>query len=160
MVGINIMAAVKQHIEQLAAKEVLEKLGNHIKDSYADVFKLILHIDEMPNKVVCKINLKDSSKTIAMRNYSCPSKFREAWSILIQQHLDAGCIRPSSSAHASPAFLVPKADASNLPPHVNDILADAGCGKIWSKLDMTDSFFHTKMDLESITPPLGCMNGL
>jgi hypothetical protein len=39
-------------------------------------------------------------------------------------------------------------------------LADAGWGKIWSKLDMTDSFFHTKMDPESIrltavTTPLG-----
>jgi hypothetical protein len=33
---------------------------------------------------------------------------------------------------------------------VDDILADAGRGKIWSKLDMTDSFFHTKMDPESI----------
>jgi hypothetical protein len=29
-------------------------------------------------------------------------------------------------------------------------LADAGQGKIWSKLDMINSFFHTKMDPESI----------
>jgi hypothetical protein len=45
-------------------------------------------------------------------------------------------------------------------PCVDDILADAGQGKIWSKLDMTDSFFHTKMDPDSIhltavTTPLG-----
>jgi hypothetical protein len=43
---------------------------------------------------------------------------------------------------------------------VNDILADAGQGKIWSKLDMTNSFFHTKMDpdsvhLTAVTTPLG-----
>ncbi len=35
-------------------------------------------------------------------------------------------------------------------PHINDILADAGHGQIWSKLDMTDSFFHTHMHTESI----------
>jgi hypothetical protein len=45
-------------------------------------------------------------------------------------------------------------------PCVDDILVDAGHGKIWSKLDMTDSFFHTKMDPDSIaltavTTPLG-----
>lgn len=81
-----------------------------------------------------------------------------------------GWIQPSSSTHASPAFLMPKADKLVLPhwvnnylqlnsntvtdsyplPHVDDILADAGHGKIWSKIDMTDSFFHMKMDLGSI----------
>ncbi len=35
-------------------------------------------------------------------------------------------------------------------PRIDDILADAGRGKIWSKLDMTDSFFHTRMDEASI----------
>jgi hypothetical protein len=75
---------------------------------------------------------------------------------------------------------VPKADAGVLPhwindycqlnantimdshplPHVDDILANAGQGKIWSKLDMIDSFFHTKMDpnsshLTAVTTPLG-----
>jgi hypothetical protein len=134
----------------------------------------------MPDTVLCKINLKDATKTIDTRNYSCPRKFRDAWSTLIQQHLDAGRIQPSSLAHASPAFLVPKADVTVLPhwvndyhqlnantvtdshplPRVDDILADAGRGKIWSKLDMTDSFFHMKMDPESIhltavTTPLG-----
>lgn len=89
-------------------------------------------------------------------------------------------IRPSSSAHASPAFLVPKADSAALPhwvndyqqlnvitvtdshplPWLDDILADAEKGKIWSKIDMTDSFFHMKMDPESVhlttvTTPLG-----
>jgi hypothetical protein len=30
-------------------------------------------------------------------------------------------------------------------------LADAGQGKIWSKMDMTNSFFHTRMHPDSIT---------
>jgi hypothetical protein len=178
--GLNIIGAIRVRIEQLAAEQELEKLDCSIKTSYADVFKPIPHVDEMPNTVLCKINLKDATKTIDTRNYSCPRKFRDVWSTLIQQHLDAGRIRPSSSAHASPAFLVPKADAAVLPrwvndyrqlnantvtdshplPRVDDILADAGRGKIWSKLDMTDSFFHTKMDPESVhltavTTPLG-----
>lgn len=134
----------------------------------------------MPDTVRCKISLKDASHIITTCSYSCPRKYKEAWSILIQQHLDTGRIRPSSSTHASPAFLVPKADKVVLPrwvndyrqlnsntvtdsyplPRIDDILADAGHRKIWSKIDMTDSFFHTKMDLESIhltaiTTPLG-----
>jgi len=36
-------------------------------------------------------------------------------------------------------------------PRVEDILADAGQGKIWSKMDMTNSFFHTRMHPDSIT---------
>ncbi len=39
---------------------------------------------------------------------------------------------------------------------IDDILADAGTRKIWSKLDMTDSFFHTKMHPDSI--PLTAVN--
>ncbi|KAF8218652.1 DNA/RNA polymerase [Tricholoma matsutake] len=74
----------------------------------------------MLNSVLCKITLKDADKAITTRNYSCPRKYQEAWSILIQRHMDAGCIQPSSSAHTSPVFLVPKADAGDLPCWVND----------------------------------------
>jgi hypothetical protein len=35
-------------------------------------------------------------------------------------------------------------------PRIDDILADAGKGKIWSVMDMTNSFFHMRMDPESI----------
>jgi hypothetical protein len=45
-------------------------------------------------------------------------------------------------------------------PQVNDILADCGKGKIWSILDMTNSFFQTRMHpddvhLTAVTTPLG-----
>lgn len=40
--------------------------------------------------------------------------------------------------------------------HIDDILTDASTGKIWSKLDMTDSFFHIKMHPDSI--PLTAVN--
>ena len=97
--------------------------------------------------------------------YSTPRKYHEAWAILIKQHLDAGQIRPSNSEHASPPFLVPKTDMTVLPhwvndyrvlnmntvldahplPHVDNILVDCAKGKIWSKLDMTNSFFQTRI---------------
>jgi Reverse transcriptase (RNA-dependent DNA polymerase) len=94
--------------------------------------------------------------------------------------LDARRIRPSNSAHASPAFLIPKADQAALPhwvndyralnsntvldshplPRVDDILADCAKGKIWSKLDMTNSFFQTwvhpdDIHLTVVTTPFG-----
>jgi hypothetical protein len=99
---------------------------------------------------------------------------------LIKKHLDAGRIRPSNSPHASPAFLIPKADKTALPqwvddfrklnantvhdvfplPCVNDILADCAKGKIWSTIDFTDSFFQTHLHPDSIpytavSTPLG-----
>jgi len=45
-------------------------------------------------------------------------------------------------------------------PCVEDILADAGRGQIWSKMDMTNSFFHTRthpdcIPLTAITTPFG-----
>jgi hypothetical protein len=92
--------------------------------------------------------------------------------------MDTGCIRPSSSQHASPAFLIPKRDVVELPhwvndyralnantvmdtyplPRVDDILADCGKGKIWSILDMTNSFFQMRMHpddmhLTAVTTP-------
>jgi len=85
-----------------------------------------------------------------------------------------------NSAHASPAFLVPKSDTMVLPrwvndyralntntvtdshplPRVDDILADCAKGKIWSKMDMTNSFFQTRVHpddihLTAVTTPLG-----
>ena len=113
-----------------------------------------------------------------MWTYTTPQKYCEAWATLIQQHLDVGHIRPSNSEHASTAFLVPKSDMAMLPwwvndyrilnsntildahplPQVNDIPADCAKGKIWSKLDMTNSFFqmHVHPDdihLTAVTTP-------
>ncbi len=102
------MAAIHTCIENLAALEELDKLGIQIKDDYKNVFTPLPHVDEMPDKITCNIQLVDTGKTIASHSYNCPRKFRQAWQTLIQQHLDAGCIRPSSSPYASPAFLIPK----------------------------------------------------
>ncbi|PSR72228.1 hypothetical protein PHLCEN_2v11903, partial [Hermanssonia centrifuga] len=112
--------------------------------------------------------------------YECPKKYREAWKTLLQQHLAAGQIRPSSSPHASPAFLIPKADRVVLPRWVNDyrklnantipdvhplpsiaeILSDCGKGQYFAKIDMTNSFFQTlvhpdDIPLTAVTTPFG-----
>jgi len=177
---VDIVAAVRAHIKVLADKERLLLLDSGLRTEYKDVFDPLPHYDDLSTDVYCKVNLKDASKTITMWSYSCPRKYRDAWKTLIQQHLDAGRIRPSSLEYASPAFIIPKSDPQVLPrwvndyrqinsntitdsyplPRVEDILADAGRGKIWSKMDMTNSFFHTRMHpdsihLTAITTPFG-----
>jgi hypothetical protein len=86
---VDVVAAIRVRIEQLAAEQQLGKLEAELKETYSDVFKPIPHVDEMPDSVLCKIKLKDTEKTISTRSYSCPHKFCEAWGTLIQRHLDA-----------------------------------------------------------------------
>lgn len=98
------------------------------------------------------------------------------WYVLLQQHLDAGRVRPSSAPAGSAAFIVPKADPTVLPrwvnyyrqlnantvtdsfpiPQIDDILADCAKGKIWATIDMTNSFFQTRMHPDDI--PLTAVN--
>lgn len=157
-------------IERLEHAELLRARGDKLKTEFHDVFDAIPHVDELPTDITMKITLKEAEKTIVTRSYQSPRKYKEAWATLIKKHLDAGRIRPSQSKFASPAFLIPKADPSALPRWVNDfrqlnantvpdrfplrriddILADAAKGRIWGQMDMTDSFFQTRLDPESI----------
>ena len=155
-------------------------MGCEVFNKYKCVFEPIPHVDELPTDVYCRIQLKDASKTIATRSYSSPRKYWEAWRTLLRHHEDAGRIRPSNSSSASPSFLVPKTDSTVLPrwvnnyhvlnsntvldsyprPRVNDILADCVKGRIWSRLDMMNSFFHTRVHpddihLTPVTTPFG-----
>ena len=150
-------------LEPLAAQEQPDKMGADILKTYSVVFVACAHTNDLPTDVYCRIKQKDTSKTITTRSYSSPCKYREAWTTLIEGHEAASRIRPSNSSSASPSFLVPKTDQaillqwvndsrtlnantvldSYLLPHVDNILADHTKGKIWSKLDMTNSFFQT-----------------
>lgn len=134
----------------------------------------------MPTDVYCRIKLKSAEQTIKTRSYSSPRKYRDAWRTLIDQHMASGRIRPSSSPHVSPAFLISKADATVLPrwvnvyrvlntntvmdsyplPRVDEILADCGRGKVFSIMDMTNSFFQTlvhpdDVHLTAVSTPFG-----
>jgi len=167
--GTDVIAAIRECVKILADKVKLIARLDKLREEFKDIFDPLLHYDDLSDEIHCKINLIDASKTIKTCSYSCPRKYRDAWKTLIQQHLDAGQIRPSSSQYTSPAFIVPKSDPTVLPrwvndyrqmntnmvtdsyplPGVEDILADAGRGTIWSKMDMTNSFFHTCMHLDS-----------
>ncbi len=180
--GLNrTVAAVRERVELLAFQETLERENTTIKEKYADLFPDdIPHIDVLPDTVYHRFELKDANMVIARRQYDCPKKYREVWKQLLDQHIAAGRIRESNSPYASPAFLVPKTDPTALPrwvndyralnsntvpdmhplPKISDILADCAKGKIWGKIDMTNSFFQTKVHPDdvkytAVTTPFG-----
>ena len=111
----DVAGAIRDHIDVLVAQEQLNSQETSLKNEYKDIFEPIPHADELPNEIVPEINIKNAKKTIKSRSYPSPWKYKQAWQILIQQHLDAGRIRPSSSPCASPAFIVPKANPNILP---------------------------------------------
>jgi len=177
---VNVVTAIRNTIEILASKDKLIKCEEQLKDEFKEIFEPIPHVSMLPTKDVARIQLKDAYRKIATRNYSCPRQYRDAFATLIQQRLDSGFIRPSSSAYASPSFIIPKADKTVLPrwvcdyrqlnantipdnycmPRVNDILTECARGKIWATIDMTDSFFQTPMHPDDIhktavTTPFG-----
>lgn len=164
--GVDIVAAVRQRIEILASEEQLRSRDAAIKHEFIDRFPAdIPHNDSLPSDVLFRIKLKDANKVIQQRGYDCPRKYRDAWKVLLEQHVSAGRLRPSDSAHSSPAFIIPKADPTALPrwvndyrqlnlntvpdnhplPRIDEILRDCAKGKVFGKIDMTNSFFQTKV---------------
>src|SRR6202522_3846523 len=175
---LDIVSAVRQRIESLALEASLRKEEAEIREDFRDLFEPIPHVNRLPTDCLAEIHLKDPTLRVKGRSYPCPRKYREAWQILIKQHLDAGRIRPSSSPHASPAFIVPKSDPTALPRWVNDyrqlnantvvdshpipcaddILNDCAKGNFFRTIDMMNSFFQTKMHpdhihLTAVSPP-------
>ena len=177
---VDVVAAIKDAIGNIALKERLKKVEKNIRTEFQQVFEEIPHVKDLPIDYMARIKLKDAERTIANRTYACPRKYRDAFKTLIDQHLQAGRIRPSSSAYASPCFLIPKPDPTVLPrwvndyrqlnditvpdnhplPRTDDILNDCARGKIWSTIDMTNSFFQTLMHpddvhLTAVNTPFG-----
>jgi hypothetical protein len=166
----DILAALREHITTLLFEEELADCEADLRSRFSRTFEPPLHIDELPTDPVARIKLKDPNHTIKSRNYACPRKWKEAWHTLLQQHLEAGRIRPSSAPAGSGAFIIPKADPNVLPRWVNDyrqlntntvtdsfpipliteILSDIAQGRIFGTLDMTNSFFQTCMHPEDV----------
>ena len=165
-----IMAAVCERIEIISIQEKLTKKDAEMKQEYRDRFPLQLPdtTTEVPDHIYHQIWLKDINQTIKRRGYSAPKKYHNTWKNLLDEHLQVGQIWPSSSEHASPSFCVPKywdgvpdltippcwvnnywelnsnTIRDNFPlPRVDNILSDCARGKIFGKMDMTNSFFQT-----------------
>ncbi|KIL63339.1 hypothetical protein M378DRAFT_179303 [Amanita muscaria Koide BX008] len=117
MVGENMVAAI---VSKLEKSEQMRTADRELRAQFGAIFEPIPHVDLLPDEVQARIVLKDASKRITTRSYACPRKYRDAWRVLIQKHLDTGRIRPSSSPFASPAFVIPKTDPAVLPRWVND----------------------------------------
>ena len=117
---VDIVAAIKDAIEIIALREKLKSVEKEIKQEFRQVFKEIPHVKDLPTDYMACIKLRDAEHTITNRTYACPHKYREAFKTLIGQYLEAGRIRPSSSAFALPCFIIPKADPMVLPRWVND----------------------------------------
>ena len=177
---IDKVVAIKNCITSIINKEIYTHKEEKLKNEFRSIFGPVPHFDDLPTDFEAQIKLIDPGKTIKTCNYSCPQKFKEAWGTLIEQHLKAGIIQPSSSQHASPAFIIPKVDTTVLPrwvnnfcqlnantitdshpiPCIDDILNDCAKGKIWATLDMTNSFFQTRMHpnnvhLTAVSMPFG-----
>jgi hypothetical protein len=167
----DIVGCIKMRIEKLAAIADLHKLDKGFKQRFADRFPRDLpHVKDLPQNVYHNIELKPGVPVSIARSYSCPQKYRAGWKTLIEQHLAAGRIRPSFSLYASPSFIIPKADITVLPrwvndyrnlkrltvpdnyplPRIDDILTDCAKGKVWGKIDMTNSFFQTLVNPDHI----------
>jgi hypothetical protein len=165
------IVVVRSWIEQLVSEEVLRQKGEDMINEYRDIFPSdIPDTDKLPDDVLMKIKLCNNVKPMVARAYSCPKKYRDGWKTLIEQHLAAGRIRPSNSDYVSPTFIVLKADPNVLPrwvnnyrklnantvadnhplPLVKDILWDCAGHEYYGKIDMTNSFFQTRMHPDSI----------
>ena len=117
---MDVVAAIKDAIEIIALREKLKSVEKEIKQEFRQVFEEIPYVKDLPTDYMACIKLRDAECMIANGTYTCPRKYREAFKTLIGQHLEVGRIRPSSSAYASPCFIIPKADPTVLPRWVND----------------------------------------
>ena len=93
------ISSILHCINTLEFASSMETLEVNLRKSFSKVFEPIPHIDDLPLQPLARITLKDASKMITTtRNYPCPWKWKDAWYVLLQQHLDAGCIRPSQAS--------------------------------------------------------------
>lgn len=172
----KMVAAVRRRIDTLAFIELRKEAECLVRIEFADMFPTRLpNFADMPDHIYHRIRLIDKNKVVRGRGYTAAKKNNHQHRELLDLHLAAGRLRPSSSEHASPCFIIPKfknglPDDSilgrwindyrelnlntvrdNFPlPKVSDILSDCGKGKIYSKLDMTNAFFQTKVHPEDI----------
>ena len=104
------MAAVWNRIEGLAFQELLREKDAKMKLKFTDHFPLHLpnSTEDIPGHMFHRIWLKDPAKVNNGKEYAAPKKYQEPWKRLLDDHLKAGRIQPSSSEVTSPMFCMPK----------------------------------------------------
>ena len=166
----DILGALHERARLPATDHLLLEHETELRQRFQSVFEPLPHVNDLPEQPVARIQLKDPNSTIKTRNYPCPRKWKESWHTLLQQHLEAGRIRPSNAPAGSGAFIIPKADPTVLPrwvndfrqlnlntvtesfplPRISEILADCGSRKFFTSIDMTNSFFQTRMHPDDV----------
>src|ERR1700735_5719018 len=84
---IDKVAAVKTAITLIINKEICERKETKLKKEYEAIFGPVPHYDDLPTDVEARIKLINPNKKIKKHNYACPRKYKDAWGILIEQHL-------------------------------------------------------------------------
>ncbi|KAH9927786.1 uncharacterized protein B0H18DRAFT_875288, partial [Fomitopsis serialis] len=82
--GVSAIAAVREHVEALAAAEALKtqlaEENRKMRDKFADCFPSELPpVDNLPDDIYHRFVLKDANMTIQRRQYESPKKYRETW---------------------------------------------------------------------------------
>ena len=104
----DILAAITEQLQTLSKDKELAMHEAELHSQFATVFEPPPHANDLPRQPLAHITLKDANKMIQTWNYLCPQKWKEAWHMLLQQHLDVGRIHPSSTPTGSGTFIIPK----------------------------------------------------
>jgi len=167
----SFLAVIRTRVESLTFLAKLKQHEDNARTLLADVFKPVPHLNRLPiSDPVMRIEFKDNKCFVQKHNYTVPKHYENAMDKILDLRLSQGFIRPSNSQFVLPSFIVPKSDPSALPrwvcdywvlnqnmlpdnypmPGISDILSNCGHGKIWSKIDLTDSYFQTRVHPDDI----------
>ncbi|GAA5908929.1 hypothetical protein JCM5296_006825, partial [Sporobolomyces johnsonii] len=174
LAGVITDLVERTQTEELEGEAMKEKSAK-LMDEFDDLFPATLpplSPESIASSTTTRhhIRLVDPSKVHNQRGFAIPRKWREAWKRMLDEHLAAGRLRPSTSPYASAAFVVPKKDPHADPRWVNDyrginsntvkdrtplpltdvVLGDAALARFWGKIDMTNAFFQTLVAEEDV----------
>ncbi|GAA5963457.1 hypothetical protein JCM3765_003078, partial [Sporobolomyces pararoseus] len=171
----SLINGMKEETEKDASEEEkMKELAKDLMEEFSDLFPTTLpalpedYLDRTETRH--RIKLVDPNKVHNQRAFSTPRKWKDAWKKLLEEHLAAGRLRPSTSPYASACFVIPKKDPSEPPRWLNDyrginsntvkdrtplpltdeILSEAALAKYWGKIDLTNAFFQSPVHPDDI----------